>query len=808
MIKNFLTIAFRNLWHNKMLAVLNILGLAIGISATMVITTIIFYEFSYDDFHEDRNRIFRVVTEISIADDEFHSGGIPIPLGQTIIESIAGIDEKAMFHTIGKNKVENNEENLIFRNPDKIVYADKSFFDLFKYDWLAGDFSKILSNPNEVVLTNERAQKYFPGIKPQNTIGKTLLYNDTIPVTVVGIVSDLKKATDLYFQEFISTKSASNFGEKELVDNGDWFNSSSSTQVFVKINSKRKIQAIENSLAQIAKAHTSTKVKEINQNIRFFLQPFSNLHFNAKYGIFDDSEYQGNKSALLGLSLVAIFLLLLSIVNFVNLNTAQGLKRSKEIGIRKTLGGSRSQLIFQFLGEALFLTIISTLLSLLISVMLIRVFEDFIPGKIDYSILASYKFVILNINLIIAVTFLAGFYPAIILSNYKPTSVLKNTVDLGKNKTSSRKILTTFQLVIAQLFIISTIIVAKQVHLLTNKDIGFRTKSVINLRLNQISELSERLTFVRELEQIPNINSVSLNSGNPFQAMMAFPMKFMKNGNETTIYAIKIDGDLKYRKLFEIELIAGRERLNDTIEEFVINEKYSKALGFEKPEEALGNTIYFKQKNIPIVGVMKDFNNIPLQYEVQPIALAGNNYDKLNYLNFALEEDSDKKSKALNKVERLWEQMFPNAEFIASFVDERMQGYYEQEHRTSFIMKWASILAIIISCMGLLGLVIYTTERRTKEIGIRKVLGASSSQLNFLLMKEFLILVGIGFIITIPFAYLTSDNWLNRFAYKASISWWTFLIGGVIMAVFALAVVSFKTFSCARANPVKSLRTD
>ncbi|MBL4879742.1 MAG: ABC transporter permease, partial [Oleispira sp.] len=552
MIKNLLKIAFRNIWHNKVLASINIFGLAIGISATMLIATIIFYELSYDDFHNDRERIFRIVTEASTTDDKFYNKGVPAPLGKTIKDRIAGIEAKAVFHTIGKDKVENKDANLVFQNPEKIVYADKSFFDIFQYDVVAGDFSNILTNPNEVVLTRKRAGKYFPNISPYRAIGKTLIYNDTIPVTVVGIVSDIVKTTDLYFQEFISSESAVNFGEQNLVESEDWFNSSSSTQVFIKIDKKISAQAIEDGLMQIAKEHAHSKTLEYSKNTRFLLQPFSDLHFNSKYGAFDDSEYLGNRSFLLGLSLIAIFLLLLSCINFVNLNTAQGIKRSKEIGIRKTLGGSRRQLIFQFLGEAFFLTIISAVFSLFISAALIHIFDDMLPGKLDYSILASYRFIIFNFILIVVVAFMSGFYPAIILSNYKPTSVLKNTINFGKRKTSFRKSLTIFQLVVAQLFIISTIIIGNQVYYLINKDIGFKTDSVVNLRLNEIPDINKRLIFARELKQIPSIKAVSLGSGSPFQAMMGFPMKFKKNDGETTVFAIKLDGDLEYRSLFEI----------------------------------------------------------------------------------------------------------------------------------------------------------------------------------------------------------------------------------------------------------------
>jgi len=810
MIRNILKIAFRNIWKNKTVTFINVSGLSIGISAALVIAFIVFHENSFNKNIEYFDEIYRIVTKTITSDEEYFNRGVPVPLGNMPDPISPEIEGFTQFFTVNQDKVENRSTNLIFDNPDKIIFADQSYFDIFNYNWLAGNSKTSLSNPNEMVLTVDRANKYFPGLSPEKIIGSVLYYNDSIPVKIVGVVTQLKKPTDIHFQEFISKESSTSFGQDYLIKNDDWFNASSNVQLFVKIKDNNSADRLAENLSKISEEHTNPKAKAVGQTNNFLIRPLSNLHFDSQYGIFDDSEHQGSRTVLIGLSLIALFLVVLSTINFINLNTAQGLRRSKEIGIRKSLGSSRKQLIFQFLGEALFLNILATFLSILFSLILLRIFSDFLPGTLDYDVLASPEFVIFVLFLITSLTLLSGLYPAFVLSNYNPGLALRGKWNVGNDKAVLRKSLSIFQFGIAQLFIIVTVIVAKQIYFLINKDIGFKTESIINLQTGNLIPSENYFGFVEELRNTVGINLVSRDTGTPFQAMMAYPMVFRDKEQEISTNAIKLVGDREYRSLFEINLLTGRERLNDTIDEYIINETFSRLLGFSNPQNAIGNFLYLKseKKSVPIVGVMEDFYTAKLHYKIQPTVLTGGPIQSYKSLNFSLEGTSERWPETIGRIAKLWEQHFLDEPFDVRFVDNTLQNFYTQEIRISFMLKWATGLAILISLMGLWSLTIYILETRRKEIGIRKILGASLYQLNVLLSKEIISLIGIGFFIAVPIAYLTSQFWLDAFAYRVTISWWIFLLGGLLMLVIAFGVIGFKIFASVQAKPIDSLKME
>jgi ABC-type antimicrobial peptide transport system permease subunit len=420
---------------------------------------------------------------------------------------------------------------------------------------------------------------------------------------------------------------------------------------------------------------------------------------------------------------------------------------------------------------------------------------------------------VLIVILLLLVTLLSGFYPALVLSHFKPIYVLKNQVLNGNKKSTLRKSLTVFQFVIAQIFIIATILVGKQMNFLMNKDMGFKTEAIAFVNAWEDPDLNKRINFMEEIKSLPQVSLASLGWNPPASnSMSATYITYIRDDKEIHTKVELLFGDLNYRKLYDIKLLTGRERLNDTIKEYVINETYSKILGFKNPEDAIGQSLKVNDQFIPIVGVMKDFNQRSLRSVIQPMALVGDRNrserSQFNTIHFSLQGSSENWPDAVTKIETIWKTIYPKSDFELKFVDESVKQFYEQEQKTSVLLKWATGLAILISCLGLLGLVIYTTERRTKEIGIRKVLGASLAQLNFLLCKEFLVLVGIALLIAGPIAWWGLQLWLETFAYKTILSWWVFILSGMAMIGVALVVMSIKTMASARANPVKSLRTE
>ncbi|WP_422082882.1 ABC transporter permease [Ulvibacterium sp.] len=813
MFRNYLKIAFRNLWNNKAFSIINIIGLSIGLSASFVIGAIVYYDLTFDKFHPDGERIYRVTTDFKTPEAEFHNRGVAVPLGKALKEGVTGIELTSTFFSAYAQKAYSKDRDKVFRNPGNQIYADKEYFQIFSYEWLAGAPEAALSNPNEVVLTDRRAGKYFPGMRPNEVMGKTVLYNDSVPVKVVGVVSNFKDQSDFIFQEFLSLKTAHSFGQKNLIDNDEWNSTNSGSQVFIRLVDNNALGNVQRHLDRLSKENEDDGMYDRGETRSFHLQPLSDIHLNSDYMVFDQSEYRGSKTVLKNLMFVALFLLLLGCINFINLNTAQATKRSKEIGIRKTLGSSRKRLVFQFLGETFLLTGAAAIVSLFLSSRLLLLFNDFIPPGLNFGLFSSPVIVGCIILLLGVITLLSGFYPALVLSHFKPVSVLKNQGLPGTGKSTLRKYLTVFQFVIAQIFIVATILVGKQLNFLMNKDMGFKTEAIAYIGTWNNPDLNKRLNFAEELKSFPLISQVSLGWNPPASSnMRTADIAYTNKGRDILTSVQLLFGDLNYRELFDIKLLAGRERLNDTIKEYVINETYSKMLGFEHPWEAIGEPLRLDDELNPIVGVMEDFDQGSLRSAIRPMALVGdifrNDFSLFEIVHFSLLGPSENWSTVMAEVEEKWKTAYPEMDFELRFMDDTIKQFYEQERRASMLLKWSTGLAILISCLGLLGLVIHTTERRTKEIGIRKVLGASLAQLNLLLCREFLILVGIAFAIAAPIAWWGLDYWLQGFAYRTTLSWWIFFLGGITMLLVALGIMSIRTLAAANADPVKSLRTE
>ena len=815
MLKNYFKIALRNSTKNKFFSLIKITSLAIGLSASFVIGLMAYYDLTFDTFHEESEKIYRITSEFTNPEGTFYNPGVTTALATALKEDTPGLEVVAPLFLTYPLNVRNTKTDQLFKNPEFVIYADNGFFRLFDYKWLAGSKENILESPNEIVLTANKANKYFPRTPMKDVVGKTLIYNDSIPLRVTGVVANFDKRTDLIFEEFISLKSASNFEIESMIDNPEWGSTTSASQLFVKLEYNVLPTTLQSELLKISKEHEDKESASFGQKRKFYMQPLSDLHFDSNYYTFDFSTGQASKSVLLSLIFIAVFLLLLGCINFINLNTAQATQRAKEIGIRKTLGSSKKQLVFQFLGETLLLTLAAALLSLVLSFWLLKLFVDFIPAGLDFSVFSEPAVISLLILLLIAVAFLSGFYPALVLSHFKTAAVLKNQALFKGDKSALRKYLTVFQFVIAQVFIIGTLLVGKQLNFMMTKDMGIKTEALANFRTPwQHQSLDKRVRLLEAIKTISGVKEVSLSS-NP-------PASFSTNSSHVAFYGGDEEkhtelrflyGDENYLNLYGIELLAGRKQLNDTIKEVVINERYMNFLGFKNPQDAIGKNLKMDEESYPIVGVMKDFNQSSLKAPIEPMAFGGDWYRKersrFNIIHFALDaKNSQSWPQTIAQIKVAWQKVYPDAEIKVNFIDDMVSRFYEQERKTSVLLSWATGLSILISCLGLLGLVVYTTERRTKEIGIRKVLGASLGELNLLLCKEFLVLVVIAFVIATPIAWYGINNWLEDFAFKTNMSWWVFLASGVAMLLLTLLIMSIRTIAKANANPVDSLRTE
>jgi predicted permease len=817
MFKNYFTIAFRTLWKNKVFSAINILGLAIGISASLVIYLLVNYHFTFDKFEKDNDRIYRVVSNFVFSGEAYYNSGVHDPLAAAVKKEITGVDEVVPFRTWNgdaKISVRQHGKNewKIFKHEKNIVFADSNYFNLVNYRWIAGSPRTALLNPYQVVLTESNAKLYFPQLSATEIIGKQLHIDDTITATIAGIVKNLEEHSDFTFNTFIAYTTLERTSLKP--ENWDsWNSTTGSQQLYVKLSPRITIAQIEKQLAQVYNKY-HTPEPDDHSTTRHVLQPLSDVHFNADYGSY--GLPLANKPTLHSLLAVAAFLLVLGCINFINLTTAHASQRAKEIGIRKTMGSSKNQLVFQFLSETFLLTFLATILSLLITPLLLKVFADFIPEGLHFNLIQQPDIVMFMVILVIAVTVLSGFYPAIVLSSFQPVLVLKNQAYSNTGRSRSawlRKSLTVSQFVIAQVFIIATILVSKQISYFLSKDMGFKKDAIINFSTNYYDTVQgHRSLLMDKLKGIPEIAMISLGNNPPSSnSTWSSTMKYKDGKKEVeTDVQVKL-GDTNYIKLYQMKLLAGSNLpYSDTVHSFIINEVYTHILGFQQPQQAIGKYIEWDGKQVSIVGVVANFHQHSLHEPIKPLIITTRSSQERNF-SIALRPQNAEGSTwktAISKIEKAFKQVYPEDDFEYTFFDESIAKYYTAEQNISRLLMWATGLAIFISCLGLLGLAIYITNQRTKEIGIRKVVGATVTQIVSLLSKDFLKLIITAFVISIPIAWWGANAWLQNFAYKTTLSWWVFLAGGLLMFFIALIILCIRTFKAAMANPAKSLRTE
>jgi len=809
MLKSYFRTALRSLRRNSVFSLINVLGLSIGISAALVIFLIVHYEFSFDQFEPDKKEIYRVVSDIRNVNSEINNAGVPLPVPGAVRREVTGIRQCAAF-TLTYPKV-TISKNLTFRTQYNTIFTDGNYFALFgNYHWLAGSPKTALLNPRSTVLTQSRAALYFPDITPDKIIGRHIVYNDTMTATVTGVVADLKENTSLSFREFISLATI-DVPNREGA--GDWNSVNGNDQLFVKLNPATNKTLIETQLAQLQKKYAKPDPYSLTKTTHH-LQPLTNIHFDHRYDGLD--QPQAHKPTLYGLMIIAAFLLLLGCINFINLTTAQASQRAKEIGIRKTLGSSVPQLIRQFLGETFFLTLLSLALSLALTPWLLAAFSKYIPKNIHFNAIGQPGILGFLAILLAAVTTLAGFYPALVLSRYNPVLVLKNQAFADGPATRGlwlRKTLTVFQFTIAQFFIIATIVVVHQVHYSINTDLGYKKDAIVTVHTpwNFGEKDTRRPLFLEKLRHVPGVELACTGSFSPaWDGGMSQNLVY-RDGKKEIPLSLEIKyGDSNYIKLYRLHLLAGRApRPADTAREFVINETARKLLGFGTPAEAIGK-ILGSDPGYPICGVMADFHQASTRAPIHALALGSSKVFEFDFLIGLRPQIPGNPTWAatLAAVGHEFKQLYPESDYSYEFFDETIAKFYSDEQNISHLLTWASGLTILISCLGLAGLVIFTTNSRIKEIGIRKVLGASVTAIATLLSKDFVKLLVMSFVIVTPVAWGAMNKWLDNYAYRAPLSWWIFPLAGIGMMAIALLTMSIRTIRTAMANPITALRND
>ncbi|MDE3211851.1 MAG: ABC transporter permease, partial [Bacteroidota bacterium] len=790
MLKNYFKAGYRNLWRNKLFSAINILGLAIGISASVVIFLITWYEFSYDRFEPDRKQIYRVVLDVKFNGMEGHSGGVQAPLAGAIPQEVTGVKLTVPVMQFQSNsdatvkfRRSASTKEVVLKNQPNIIFTNPQYFSLVPYQWVSGSSALSLKDPFTVVLTESRAHEYFPSLSANEIIGKEINYHNDFTATVSGIVKDLPTQSVFSGKEFISyaTINQTHLQGQFMMDVwNDWM---AYSQLYIKLSPGTQPSKIEAQLKQILNKNDKDANRDAVNTMNFHLQPLSDVHFNYLYK--GPGIRIAHKPTLYGLLAIAAFLLLLGGINFINLTTAHATQRAKEIGIRKTMGSSKRQLIFQFLTETFLITSIATIISICLTPIWLTTFSDYIPNGLSFNLMGNPTILLSLLLLTLLVSFIAGIYPALILSRYKPAIVLKGQSQAHASETRqawTRKALTVTQFAIAQFFIIGTIMVSKQINYSLNTDLGFNKEGIITFDIPRDTVASHTQQLLNEIDAVPGVEVASSGFFSPSDKGVAFT---------NVSYAPKKDlhapvqlrwGNPEYLEVYGLKLLAGRNVApSDTFKEFLINDTYAKMLGFNKPEEAIGKKLTFNNKKMPIVGVMRDFHDQSTHSAIFPLVFTDGNGPEFHVRLKPNSPGGTAWKNSIQQIQVLFHQMYPSETFDYKFYDDTIASMYKSETQTGSLLTWATGLAILISCLGLLGLVMYTIQTRTKEIGVRKILGATARNIISILSKDIVKLVVIAFLIASPLAWLAINKWLENFTFRTSISWWVFLLSGMAM---------------------------
>ncbi|MBD1392271.1 ABC transporter permease [Mucilaginibacter glaciei] len=820
MIKNYFKIAFRGFRKHKLFTFINIVGLSIGITAALVIYLIVQFDFTFDNFHKDSDRVYRVVTDYSFSGEKGYNNGVTMALPGAAKTEATGLDIVAPYYLMGsvRANVPNGSKTPAKIKDVQLIFADQNFFKIFDFKWLAGSAATSLKDPGQVVLTTKQAKIYFPKLDYSEMIGRGIIYDDSIKATVSGIIVPFSKNSDFAFHDIVSYISGTT--QSYLKPNfnwSNWTNTSSSSQLFVKLSSGTTPGAVERQFNAMLRKHHPRTAAEKNSTQDFKLQPLAAIHFDQIYGGMDGMR-TASKTTLYGLLGIAAFLLILGCINFINLTTAQASQRAKEIGIRKTMGGSRAELIMQFLSETFLITLLAVIIAVALCPLVLKLFSDFIPPGVTETYHFQPALLIFLLLLIVVVSLLSGFYPAIVLSSYQPVQVLKGQSANSTGKTRGawlRKSLTVTQFVIAQFFIMATLLVSKQIYYATHKNLGFKQDAIVFVSTPWKAKPEAKKVFLEKIKAIPQIALISVGSSPPSSNNTMSTSVIYSNGKQEISTDIQQKyADANYLKLYQIKLLAGRNITEaDTASGFLVNETYAKIIGFKKAGDAVGTVVKYNgnDKNMRIIGVVADFHQKSLHAPIKPLLIT--HYTTYNNGTFHLAltpqtQGGNEWKTAINGIEKAWKQVYPDDDFEYKFFDESIAKFYTAEQNTGKLLNWATGLSIFISCLGLLGLAIYTTTQRTKEIGVRKVLGASVTQIVTLLSTELIWLILLAFVLVTPIAWFAMHKWMEGFADRTNISWWIFALSGAAMLGAALLTLSFQTVKAAVANPVKSLRSE
>jgi ABC-type antimicrobial peptide transport system permease subunit len=792
-----------------MFTALNITGLAIGLSASWIMYQYVTYEFGYEAQLPNKERIYRVVSRFTMDGETSGNAGVPRPMSKAAA-AIAGIE---MAVPVSMTFIQHLQTGMPgagganFNDIKGVVLTDDRYFQLVPYRWLSGSPVGALSQPDQVVLTRSRAAKYFPGTPPDYLAGQTITCNDTMVLRISGVVADLDYPSSFIGQEFQSLSRIKNRREQ-------WGGVNSSDQLFLLLTTGTDPGPVAAQINQISDANSKAELAKSGIERSHILQSMWDVHFDTE---FTSDIRTANQKVLFILMGVAGFLLLLACINYINPATAQIPQRAREIVIRKTLGSGRRALLLQFLGETAVVTTVAVLLAGALTVIFFRYYGTMLPDDVlkfvQYGTTGAFL-----VGLIVLVSLIAGLYPGWLVTLAQPVRVLRGQVEPGRpgKQINLRKSLIVFQFFVAQLFLAGAVIVGWQLHYLMHNPLGFQKDAVVLLNVpwklqKKPANKDKHFTMLEEIKKLPGVENAAMGEPllNPFYSSN-YHSWVNEKGVKTERNVFRKYADSNIIPRYEIPLLAGRNLLpSDTVREYVINETAVEAFGFASAQAAIGQFLTEDEgSSVPVVGVVSDFHTTSFSEKIEPTAFMTDK-NSLNTLNIKLASKSPADWKpVLTAIEGQWRQFYPSEPFKCNFYDDTLWQFYEEENKLARLVNLATAVALLISCLGLFGLAAFMAIRLNKEIGIRKVLGASVGNVIGLLSKEFLVLVLISFVLSTPVVFYLLQKWLANYPYHVDIQWWMFLMSGATAIVIASITVSFQSIKAALANPVKSLRLE
>ena len=808
MLTTHFKMARRSLSTQKGNTVINVLGLVAGIAATLVILAVVRFELSFDTSHTGADRIYRLVRVSGDDMSEFRTG-ISYPVPVAMKEEIPGLSSMAAMEYFGGANVDVIDPSGTalrkFREESGAVLIDASFFKLFDFGkggltWLAGNPDKALAEPLSIVLTKSYAKKYFGD---ENPIGQTLRLQKRYDAKVTGVVEDFPNNTDFPFSILLSYSSLTNLNPGAW---NEWTGVNDDHNVYIRLPEGMTQADMEKQIARVHAAHTS---KELSSSRHYLLQSLGDVHFDARFGTFSGRTI--SRDTILALELVALFLLLTGSINYINLATAQSVLRSKEIGLRKVMGSNRKNLVIQFLIETFLVVFVAGVIALGLSEALIIALQPILNLRLTHYNFTDPAVILLLLAIIAVVTLVSGFYPAWTISRFHPIDALRNTFATERlGGFSLRKVLVVFQFTITQVLVVGTFIVVSQMQFFQNVDMGFNRDAVISVRvpdrsMTGIKVLADRL---RGLSSVARVSfSYTLPSGvnrsHSYQDIGKPEAKEMKD------YVVFEYGsiDSAYVGLYQLKLLAGRNLIAaDSSRNILINQQLVNSLSLGTPEEALGQPLKWNGQIMTVVGVVNNYfmNSLKEGYDNIAMRTEPGSYSTVS-IKLQTREGKSLMA-AVKDIEKIWKENYPEHVFAYQFFDENIRAFYAQENKYAQLFQLFALLFLLIGCLGLYGLITFVVNRKGKEVAIRKVLGANVSQILVMFSREYVQLVAISFALAVPVAYYVVDSWLSNFAQHIPLSWWRFVLPGVLVLVIALLIVSTKSARTANANPVDKLK--